>query len=148
MDKIIRIRVSVVLIQDGKILLVKQKKFGKEYWLVPGGGLHFGETIKDAAKREAKEETNLDIELKQLLFLWESINPDGSKHVVNLFFLGEILGGQLKLAEEPNLIDLKFFDFNDLKDLKFYPPITQQLLAVKNNNFNCLPDIFPSFWAE
>ncbi|MFH1454116.1 MAG: NUDIX hydrolase [Armatimonadota bacterium] len=146
MNKNIRVRICVVLIKDDKILLIKQAKYDKEYWLTPGGGMDFGESIKDVAKREIKEETNLDIELKKFLFLWESIYPDGGKHVLNLFFMGDILGGELKLGGENNLVDLKYFSFDELKDIKFYPPVIDKIIEIKNNGFNCLPEVYDPVW--
>lgn len=148
MNKNIRIRIGVVLIKDDKILLIKHRKYGKEYWLVPGGGLAFGEKIKDCAAREIKEETNLDISLKQFLFLYESINPDGSRHVLNLFFLGEVLGGNLKLGKEENLIDLKFFEFKKLKEIKLYPDVADYLIEMKSNNLKPLLEIPQSVWLD
>lgn len=148
MDKCVRVRIGVVLVKDDKILLIKQRKYNKEYWLVPGGGVNFGESVKESAKREMKEEINLDIDLESFLFLWESINPDGSKHVLNMYFLGRILGGELKLGDESNLIDLQWFEFERLNNLLMYPPITDQLIELKNNNFKCLAKIPDAQWKE
>lgn len=148
MENNIRVRIGVVLVKDGKILLIKQRKDDKEYWLVPGGGIDYGEKIKDCAKREIKEETNLDIELKQFLFTYESINTDKGKHVLNFFFLAEILSGELKLGKEENLVDLKFFEFEKLKEIKLYPDIVDYLMKVKNNNFKPLDRIPESVWID
>lgn len=81
-----RVRVAGVLIEDGKILLIEHKKNDKKYWLIPGGGVDWGESTKEAIIREFKEETNLDIEVNRFLFLSETIAPDKEKHVINLYF--------------------------------------------------------------
>lgn len=148
MENNIRIRISVVLVKEDKILLIKQRKYDKEYWLVPGGGIDYGEKIKDCAMREIKEETNLDIELKHFLFPYESINTDKDKHVLNLFFFAKILSGELKLGKEENLVDLKFFGFEKLKEIKLYPNIADYLMEVKNNNFKPLDRIPESKWID
>ena len=55
-----RIRVSAVLRREGRILLIRQEKPGKEYWMLPGGGVDAGETLLQALKRELAEECGID----------------------------------------------------------------------------------------
>ena len=57
-----------IIIEDGKLLCMFRRKideFGnkKEYYAIPGGGIEEGETRRDTAIRELKEELNIDIEL-------------------------------------------------------------------------------------
>ena len=85
-----RIRVAGIVIQENSILLIQHIKNEKKYWLVPGGGVDWGESLEDALIREYKEETNLDIEVKEFLFFSEAISPDKNKHVINLYFLVKI----------------------------------------------------------
>jgi 8-oxo-dGTP pyrophosphatase MutT (NUDIX family) len=56
-----RNRATIFIIDGDKILLIHRWKDGKEYHVVPGGGIEPGETETQAAVREAKEETGLDI---------------------------------------------------------------------------------------
>ena len=51
-----RIRVSAILRWHGSILLCRHEKPGKEYWLLPGGGVNSGESLADALRRELAEE--------------------------------------------------------------------------------------------
>ena len=81
-----RIRVAGILIEDNKILLIQHYKNNKKYWLIPGGGNDWGETAKEALIREYKEETNMDIEVDEFLFLSETIFPNKERHILNLFF--------------------------------------------------------------
>ena len=54
-----RIRVSAILKWQGRVLLCRQEKPGKEYWLLPGGGVEGGETLDEALRRELGEELGL-----------------------------------------------------------------------------------------
>ena len=58
-----RIRVSAVLGWRGQILLCRHEKPGKEYWLLPGGGVDGGESLTDALQRELSEELGIDDDL-------------------------------------------------------------------------------------
>lgn len=64
------IRCQAVILKDNQILVLKQYNFinNEEYWLLPGGKVEEGETPEEAIKREIKEETNLDVDVKALLF--------------------------------------------------------------------------------
>lgn len=61
-------RASAIIIKENKILLIHRKKEGKEYWVLPGGGIDEPETAEQAIVREVKEETNLEAtEVKKYL---------------------------------------------------------------------------------
>jgi 8-oxo-dGTP diphosphatase len=130
--KKIRIRVGVVLLSGNKVLLVEHQKDGRYYWLLPGGGLNYGEKIEECARREIKEETNLTINLGKFLFLSESIAPDGSRHLLNLFFLGQIEGGMedMEVGKEARLKSLAFIDFEELDKMEIHPPMGRLLKQI------------------
>ena len=75
-----RIRVSAVLRREGRILLIRQEKPGKEYWMLPGGGVDAGETLLQALKRELAEECGIDEDfpLEGPIAVVESIAPAGA----------------------------------------------------------------------
>ena len=60
--------VDTIIIEDNKVILIKRLNNPfKDHWAIPGGFVEYGEKVEDAAVREAKEETGLDIELTKLL---------------------------------------------------------------------------------
>jgi len=81
----IRQRVSLYFVRDGKLLLIYRWKNGRSFHVLPGGGVEPGETLVQAAHREAKEETNFDIELGPLLWQREpdAINEEFAYLVAN-----------------------------------------------------------------
>jgi len=72
-----RLAASVVLIDDqGRILLVHED-YGKRRWGLPGGRHEPGESTEETAIREAKEETNLDVELGELIGEYHMVSAVG-----------------------------------------------------------------------
>jgi ADP-ribose pyrophosphatase YjhB (NUDIX family) len=90
------IRVSAICIVDERLLLVKQGRGNDEYWLLPGGGVRFGESLAEALRREIREELDRPVNVIRPLALLESISPDLEqyrKHVLHVVFAAE-LGGE------------------------------------------------------
>lgn len=61
-------RVSAVIINDSKILLIRRIKPGREYYVFPGGGVEEGEDEQYAMLREIKEELSINAKIERLLF--------------------------------------------------------------------------------
>ncbi len=89
-----RIRVSALLTCGGTVLLCKQRKASREYWLMPGGGVENGESMHVALLRELAEETGLTgLKLDGPIAIAESIAPADAiprKHVVHIIFHAEV----------------------------------------------------------
>lgn len=130
-----RVRVAVVLPQNDRLLLVRHRKGENRYWLLPGGGLDFGETIEECAKREVREETGLEITTSQMLYISEAICPQGTRHIINIYLLGEIIGGSLEKGAEEVLDGVAFVPFEELPSLTLYPPIQETLLNSWRDGF-------------
>ena len=125
-----RVRVAGILIENNKILLIEHKKNDKKYWLIPGGGVDWGESTAEALIREYKEETNLDVTVDKFLFLSETIAPDKEKHVINLYFKvkkDENSKAEMILGHETKLNDLIFVSKEEIENIKIYPNIKEQI---------------------
>ena len=104
--------VAVILMNDRNILLVKRKfEPRKGMWSLPAGFMEFGETPQQTAIREAKEETNLNIEVKELFDVLPGFD-DPRVHVVLIVYWGEIINGQIKPGDDAS--EAKFFPLNEL----------------------------------
>jgi ADP-ribose pyrophosphatase YjhB (NUDIX family) len=90
MHQIPRIRVAALILHQNRVLLIRQEKAGRAYWLLPGGGVEPGETIEQALRRELQEETGLvDITVAGPVAMVESIAPPSDpsgKHVVHIVY--------------------------------------------------------------
>lgn len=110
----LKVRSGVVLIENGRLLLVRHSvsargrsvypvmtgaSVEREYWVLPGGEVRQGETLVECARRETLEETGLEVEIGPLLFFGETIWPRGERHVVNFFFEAKKLRGKVRKPE-------------------------------------------------
>lgn len=135
------IRPCVVLIKDGKLLVLKSKYSSGEFYLLPGGGIEGMESLKETAIRETKEETNYDIEIQKLLYLQEWIDTKTDKNVLSVVFLGRITSGKETHLNDPalakgNIKGIKWLDIKDLNKITFYPVEMIPLLQKDHlNNF-------------
>ena len=129
-----RIRVGVCLADGDRMLLVEHEKNGRRYWLVPGGGLEVGETLRAAAAREMVEETGYTISVGRLLVLCEAIEPAG-RHIVNLVYSGERTGGALAVGRDRSLRNAVWQPRSAISGLTMYPPISAELLACWDEDF-------------
>ena len=120
-DRVIRNRVAVIIVEDEKILLVQHEKHGRRYWLLPGGGVEYAETIAEAGRRELLEETGYEVTIGDLLFISESIPPDEHRHVINYYFVGKRTGGELQVEDSKILRDVQWHHIDDLPHLTMYP---------------------------
>jgi 8-oxo-dGTP diphosphatase len=77
------IAVGVIVMRDGKVLLVRRgKEPGRGLWAVPGGMVDLGETSREAAAREAREETGLEVEVGEVFWVADAIRRDAEGRVV------------------------------------------------------------------
>lgn len=145
-EKSVRIRTAGLVVRDGKLLLIGHLKNGRKYWLVPGGGMDFGESAAEALSREMKEELSLDVKANDLVFTCDSIDPSGERHVFNLFFSCEESGGVLSLGDDPRLCGFGFFSAEDITSLTVFPPCPAQLIAYLKGESQ--PTYAGSIWEE
>lgn len=122
-----RIRVAGILIKDEKILFIEHQKNKQTYYLLPGGGVDYGENLQDSLKREFKEEVNLDIEVKEMLFISESIAPNKERHIVNMFFKVEYVSGELSVGEEEILKGAEYLSIKEFNKEVLYPNMKKEL---------------------
>ena len=130
-----RIRVSAVLRWREGLLLCRHEKPGKEYWLLPGGGVNSGESLVEALRRELYEEVGVDepLPLEGPVAIVDSIAPERSfvaKHVVHIIFAGDLSGQSLErvASADAAVRGHRLFTLADLEDIVLHPPIQRFLV--------------------
>jgi 8-oxo-dGTP diphosphatase len=135
--------VSVTIIKDNKVLMIKENKPSAiNKWNFPSGRIEHKEDILNAACREVQEETGYDVRLTGTTGIYNFISS--SNHQVILFhFTGKIAGGSLRI-EENEIVDsiwikvseLMKLDNGELRD----PSVLKQIINnVLNKNIYPLP---------
>lgn len=92
---------SVLPIKDGKVLLAKRghEPFKGAYDII-GGFMEANELPEEAAIREAKEETGLDIKITSLLGIYLDRYGEDGDYTLNIHYIGEVLGGEMKAMDD------------------------------------------------
>src|SRR5436189_5903255 len=116
-----RIRVSAILRWEGRVLLCRHEKSGREYWLLPGGGVNGGESLVQALRRELEEEVGVgeDLTFEGPVAVVDSIAPRlsfSTRHVVHIIFAADLSGRSLETVKSTDLAvrGHRLFDSADL----------------------------------
>ena len=107
--KLPMVAVGAVVKKGSSIILVKRThEPGKGFWSIPGGLVELGEPVKDAVKREVREETGLEVKIDKLIDVIDNIIYDRSRrlkfHYVLIDFLVHPVGGELQDASKTRWI--------------------------------------------
>ena len=117
-------RVDVVYVyladeKDEKVLMVKNTGVNGSYFTLPGGAVEKGETLEEAAIREAKEETGLDVSIGGILSISEKFFEERNHHAVFFTFIAKVAGGELAIAFPEEIEEVVWMDIEKAKDFTF-----------------------------
>ncbi len=124
-------RVSLFIVSNNEVLLMHRLCEWENYFVLPWGGVEANESIVDAAIREAKEETNLNVEIDKELFHY----VDGFDNRVHHIFFVKHFNWTISICWpeeekncEENRYSLEWHDLKELKELNIYPIATKDFL--------------------
>lgn len=112
---------DIIIEVEGGIVLIKRKN-PPHGWALPGGFIDYGEKVEDAAIREAREETGLDISITQLLGVYSDPERDPRGHTITVVFIARGEGipapaddaADLRIVDPQNLPEPIAFDHSEI----------------------------------
>lgn len=144
----IRNSAKAVIIEDERILLTKNQDHLGVFYLLPGGGQRFGETLRDAVRRECREEIRADVEVREIRFVREYIgknhefaDADNGVHQVEYMFSCALAPGETPgTGPEPDgmQIGVEWIELKNLAEHRLYPDCLRALLSEKRDESSCL----------
>lgn len=133
------LRSCLLLEKDGKILLTRHRKGNLDYFLLPGGHVHPGERLADAAMRECYEETGLRVRAGELLHVCDVIGEAEGRHIIQFVFRGASWEGEARqTGEDERVAEVLWMEREALLgDLPFYPDLRSDLIALLDGKAAC-----------
>jgi ADP-ribose pyrophosphatase len=115
-----KVAVGAVVIEEGRVLLVKRKyppKQGK--WAIPGGSVNLGESLQAAAEREILEETGLVIEAKKPIYTFDLIERDSKENILFHYVVVDLFAKYVSGDVQPtdDVSDARWFDPDEIEGL-------------------------------
>jgi ADP-ribose pyrophosphatase YjhB (NUDIX family) len=127
----VELGVRAIVFRNDKLLVIKRDNFGKQYLVLPGGGVEEGETPEEAVVREAKEETSTDIEIVRKVYDQKSYK----QYPKQLVYLCE-----LKSQNDPELAkDSIEYQLNQAGNK--YQPVFLSLAGIESLGIEFLPQV-------
>jgi len=118
--------VGVLISKEDRYIIIKRAvEPDKGLWSIPGGMVEIGEKASDAAVREAKEETGLDVEITDLL---DVVDGRIRFHFVILDYRASPTGGNLQAASDA--LDARWVTAEEFPDYELSPTLVEMLKRV------------------
>ena len=108
---------AMIFNSEGKVLLSRRGPKARNdagKWDFPGGSVRFGETCKDAIKREIREEFGIEIEILDMLELVDHIMPEQKQHWVSPSYIARLAKGTPRIMEPEKISEIKWVDLKDI----------------------------------
>jgi 8-oxo-dGTP diphosphatase len=130
MNESVRAGIGIMILKDNKVLLGRRNDdpekasselHGEGTWTMPGGKIHFGEKIQEAAERELKEEIGVKAKKLKVVSVSNEIRHDA--HFITIGFLCENFEGEPRTMEPDEIVEWKWFPLDKLPNPIFPPTL-------------------------
>ncbi len=124
-----RIAAGAIVLNDGKILLVRYPaEGGGSYLVAPGGRAEEGESVADAAVRETHEETGLTVAVRKVLFIDDLLLCNKFK-MCKIWFLCDVVAGEVQAtadARAEGIVEARWYTRAEIESETVFPSILTQ----------------------
>ena len=93
-----------VIIEEGDQVVLILRRNEPRQWALPGGFCDYGESLEEAAVREAREETNLEVELVEQFHTYSDPQRDPRQHNITTVYIAKVKGGTPKAQDDAQQI--------------------------------------------
>ena len=119
-----RLAAGVIVEHESKVLVVRHFLPGRyNFWVAPGGGVQGAEELAAAAAREVREESGLEVEVTELVYIEELVQPELRQ--CKFWFTGRLVGGVLSAgapeARAEHIVEAAWLSRSELQDKTVFP---------------------------
>jgi len=122
---------SLVIYQDSEFLLIRRRHAPGNVLTIPDGSIHYGETVKQAVKRELKEQFDMDVAEQRFLSLEEHIVREKRETLDHIFFLYYLVKVKHKgfMIDNPTILEAQWVHFDKIGGVNM-PSSVESLLKL------------------
>jgi 8-oxo-dGTP pyrophosphatase MutT (NUDIX family) len=121
-------RAAAIIIRNGKVLLFHRQKPGKDYYILPGGGVELEESFEEACIREVKEETGLDVLALHLASRYITLEKEENYYVTQVTPGEPVLGGAEAQRQSPeDSYTFLWVDAAQLESINLLPGVARRI---------------------
>jgi 8-oxo-dGTP pyrophosphatase MutT (NUDIX family) len=121
-------RATAIIIRNGKLLLIHRQKPGRDYYVLPGGGVDLEESFEETCIREVKEETGLDVLALRLVSRYITLEKEENYYFTKVTPAEPVLGGAEAERQSPeDSYTFLWVEAAQLESLNLLPGVARRI---------------------
>ena len=116
----IGVSAGVVIFKDNKVFMALRSNKARDdqgKWEFPGGSVNFNESRKQASQRNIKDKYNIEFNIRQILDVYDVIDPENKDHWLSTTFLGDFVSGEPSIVYPDKSEQIGWFSLNQVKNM-------------------------------